>query len=50
MFPSYVIKNVVELFDGQKLSYGLKISNEKTTKTLELKNGEYRILNEYQNQ
>lgn len=50
MFPSYLIKNVVELFDGQKLSYGLKISNEKTTKTLELKNGEYRILNEYQNQ
>jgi hypothetical protein len=50
MFPNYAIKNVVELFDGQKLAYGLKISNDKTTKTLELKNGEFKILNEFQNQ
>jgi hypothetical protein len=50
IYPSYAIKNVVELFDGQKIAYGLKVSNDKITRTLELKNGEMKLLNEFQNQ
>jgi hypothetical protein len=49
LYPQYKIISVVELFDGYKTVYGINISNGKMTKSLEIKNDEIKILNEFDN-
>jgi hypothetical protein len=49
-YPGYKMVNVVELFDGNKPVYGINISNGKLTKSLEMKNAELKVLNEFSNQ
>jgi hypothetical protein len=50
VYPQYKIVSVVELFDGYKPVYGINISNGKMTKSLEIKNDEIKVLNEFEDQ
>jgi hypothetical protein len=50
VYPQFHITCAIELFDGQNIVYGIKITNNEITRTLELNNGEIKILDEFQNQ
>lgn len=50
IYPQYHISTVVELYDGHKLVYGINITNNEITRSLELDNGEIKTLDEFQNQ
>src|ERR1700683_2355963 len=47
-YPSYHIISVTELDDLHKLVYGIRITNNDVIKTLEMNNGEVKMLDEYQ--
>jgi len=49
-YPQYKIVNIVELFQNNKLLYGINISNGDSTKSLEMDNGETKLLSEFSNQ
>jgi hypothetical protein len=50
MYPAYQIKNVVEVYDGNRVVCGINIMNGIYTITLELRNEELKVLDEYENQ
>jgi hypothetical protein len=50
VYPQYKIISVVEIFDGYKPVYGINISNGKITKSLEIKDDEIKVLNEFEGQ
>ncbi|HLY71485.1 MAG TPA: hypothetical protein VKR53_17240 [Puia sp.] len=49
-YPGFHIKNATELFDGNKLIFGLMISNGELNRSLEYRDGRIRILEEYTSQ
>ena len=50
IYLRYKVIRVIELFDRDKSVFGINISNGEITKSLEMKNGELKFLNEYRNQ
>ncbi|HLY69948.1 MAG TPA: hypothetical protein VKR53_09470 [Puia sp.] len=49
-YPQNQVVSLVELFDGEQSIFGINISNGEITKSLEMKNGEIKFLDEYRNQ
>jgi hypothetical protein len=50
VYPEFHILNIVELYEKRRIVYGINLTNDAITKTVELDNGELKTLDEFQNQ